>query len=101
METTTTVLISAVVATIVQGIKLGGVNRRWGVACAAGISLVVVLLWGFSHETHYEPIMVWNYFTGFVAVAGTAIGIHSAGKNTKQFVDDAADARRFTGTGEQ
>jgi cobalamin biosynthesis protein CobD/CbiB len=86
METETTVLISGVVAGVVQMGKLGGVGKGGSLIFALVVSIAAVLLWGVSHETHFERIMIWQYFTGVVAVAGTAIGIHSAAKNTTEIV---------------
>jgi hypothetical protein len=91
MDTETTVLISGVVAGIVQIGKLGGIGKGGSLLFAVGVSLAVVVLYGVSHEPTFERIMLWQYFTAVVAVAGTAVGIHSAAKNTLEIVRDKAN----------
>ena len=104
METGITVLISGIVAGIVQIGKQFGCEKGTGLLLALVSSILMVLLYGLSHETHFERIMLWNYATAIVAVAGTAVGMHSATKNTMEIVQAkqalAADPRpTMTGTG--
>ncbi len=86
MNTEVTVLISGIVAGIVQLGKLAGVGKGGSLLFALGASVSSVLLWGVSHETQFERIMIWEYFTAIIAVSGTAVGIHSAAKNTMELV---------------
>ena len=104
MDTEVTVLISGIVAGVVQIGKMAGVGKGGSLLFALGASVGSVLLWGVSHETMFERIMIWEYFTAIVAVAGTAVGIHSAAKNTMELVKDKqvldVDPRpRLDGTG--
>ncbi len=104
MNTEITVLISGIVAGIVQIGKLAGIGKGGSLLFAIGTSLGIVLLWGVSHEATFERIMLWNYTTAWVAVAGTAVGIHSAAKNTMELVKEKqvldVDPRpRLDGTG--
>lgn len=103
MDTTVTVLISGVVAGVVQIGKLSGIGKGGSLMFALGASVVMVLLYGVSHETQFERIMLWNYATAIVSVAGTAVGIHSAGKNTMEIVNrkraERVDPRPYQGTG--
>lgn len=104
MNTEVTVLISGIVAGIVQIGKLAGIGKGGSLLFALGTSVAIVLIWGVSHETQFERIMIWNYTTAIVAVAGTAVGIHSAAKNTMELVKEKqvldVDPRpRIDGTG--
>lgn len=86
MDSTVTVLISGAVAGVVQIGKLAGVGKGGSLLFALGSSVAIVLLWAVSHETEFQRIMLWEYFMAIVAVSGTAVGIHSAGKNTMELV---------------
>ena len=103
MSTETAIVISGVVAGAVQIVKLSGVERKWGMFWSLGLSVIACLLYGISNEPNLTRQLIWPYFTAIVTVAASAVGIHSASKNTKEMVTgtgpgtDAISPARFTG----
>lgn len=105
MTTETAILISGVVAGAVQIVKLAGVERKWGMVWALGLSVAACVLYGVSNEPELTRQIIWPYFTAVVTVAASAVGIHSASKNTKEMVTGTGpgtvSTARFTdGTGD-
>lgn len=86
MTTEVALVISGVVAGAVQVFKLLGIEQKQGMLYALGFSVVAVLLYGVSNEAAFTRALIWPYFTAIVTVAASAVGIHSASKNTKEMV---------------
>jgi predicted cobalt transporter CbtA len=90
MTAETAIVISGVVALLVQIVKLSGVERKWGMFWSLGFSVVAVALYGISNEPVLTRQLIWPYFCAIATVAASAVGIHSASKNTTEMVKDAA-----------
>lgn len=78
METEIAIVISGVVSGVVRLIKAFGVSRMAGLMASVLMSAVAVVLYAYSQVPVYDRSMVWPYFSAFIMVATSAVGILEA-----------------------
>lgn len=69
------VTVSAAVVALTQLIKWVGLPERFGPISVLVISACGVALWGFAQALGFEQTQVWDYFSGYIAVATSAAGV--------------------------
>jgi hypothetical protein len=74
--------VGAAVTALVQFLKASPLpTGGWiPVALAFGLSAVGVALWAVSFAPGWDRVLVWSYFTGWLAVTGTAVGAYHLAK---------------------
>lgn len=66
--------IAAAVVALVQLVKWGGLPDRFGPMAVMALSVLGVLLWGWSVGT-FERMQMFSYFAGWIAVSTSAAGV--------------------------
>lgn len=78
MDAAAVLAVGAAVTALVQLLKASPLpTQGWiPVALAFGLSALGVALWGISFTAAPDRSLVWGFFTGWLAVTGTAVGAY-------------------------
>lgn len=78
-------VVGGTVVVLVQLVKWGGLPARLGPLAVVALSLIGVLIWGYSEGTYSRP-QTFEYFAGWAAIAATAAGVYGFVRETPAVV---------------
>lgn len=74
MDATAVIAVSGAIVMLLQVLKSAGLTGRWALVSSAVMSMVGVVVWGYSQGTYERP-ETWAFFSGWVAVFTSAAGV--------------------------